>query len=155
MDFYLGKKKTAININFYYPSISQNRIHGNTHRSPHNALSVDDVKRVTSFLTNYAEEHAVSLPGRIPGYKNYDFLLLPSNETKKSIWEKYTIATTAASHHAVGLTSFKTLWTKYKPNITIAKPRSDLCWQCMKFNRAIIRNQNVSEGQKSSVIFNF
>jgi integrase len=34
-------------------------------------LSHDDIKRVVSFIENYAEDHAIILPGRIPGFKNF------------------------------------------------------------------------------------
>ena len=35
-------------------------------------LSYDDILRVKTFIINYAEEHALVLPGRVPGYKRGD-----------------------------------------------------------------------------------
>ena len=84
-------------------------------------------QRVVKFITNYAEVNAVALPGQIPGHKDYNILLLPSRNTKKSIWEKYYAAAEQDSHRAVGLTTFENLWMRYKPGMEIAKPRSDLC----------------------------
>jgi len=52
-------------------------------------LSYDDVKAVVTFITNFAEEHALVLPGRVPGFKRSDVRLLPSSETKASVWRKY------------------------------------------------------------------
>ena len=59
------------------------RIHGNTKRLPHNALTYEDITRIVKFLSNYAEEQAILLPGRVPGYKRDDFKLLPSSTSKK------------------------------------------------------------------------
>ena len=60
----------------------QVRINKNTKRSPHHAMPFPAIKYVVTFLNNYAEEHAISLPGRIPGYKRDDIRLLPSNRSK-------------------------------------------------------------------------
>ena len=65
------------------------RIHGNTKRLPHNALTYEDITRIVKFLSNYAEEQAILLPGRVPGYKRDDFKLLPSSTSKRV--RKYTI----------------------------------------------------------------
>ena len=59
------------------------RTHGNTKRLPHNALTFEDITRIVKFLSNYAEEQAILLPGRVPGYKRDDFKLLPSSTSKK------------------------------------------------------------------------
>ena len=48
------------------------RIHGNSKRLPHNALPLAVNEDVKNFLSNYADENAVLLPGRIPGFKNED-----------------------------------------------------------------------------------
>jgi hypothetical protein len=55
-------------------------------------LSFEDVKRVVSFLNNFAEAHAMVLPGRVPGFKRDDIKLLPSHETRMSVWRKYKAA---------------------------------------------------------------
>jgi len=36
---------------------------------PLGVCSMDTLQNVVSFLDNYAEEHAVALPGRVPGFK--------------------------------------------------------------------------------------
>jgi hypothetical protein len=66
------------------------RQHGNYRRLPHNTLSIPATREVVRFLTNYAENHAILLPGRIPGYKRDDLQLLPSSTTKKVSKLKYT-----------------------------------------------------------------
>lgn len=42
------------------------------------------VEDVTNFLSNFVEDNAVLLPGRIPGLKNNNIKLLSSSETKMS-----------------------------------------------------------------------
>jgi len=37
----------------------------------------------SSSKITYAEQHAIFLPGRIPGFKQDDFKVLPSSDTKK------------------------------------------------------------------------
>lgn len=53
------------------------------------AMSFEDVTRVVQYITNYAEANALVLPGRVPGFKRDDIKLLPSSETKASIWRTY------------------------------------------------------------------
>lgn len=67
------------------------RTHGNTKRLPSNTLPqlvTENVKYM--FLTNYVEENAIVLPGRIPGFKSDEVKVLPSSETKMSVWRAYT-----------------------------------------------------------------
>ena len=59
------------------------RTHGNSNRVPHNALSYTDLCNLVKFIQNYAEQHAILLPGRIPTYKRDDCKLLPSSDSKK------------------------------------------------------------------------
>ena len=53
------------------------------------AYSYEDIKRVVTFVTNYAEIHALVLPGRVPGFKRDDVKLLPSSETKIKVYKAY------------------------------------------------------------------
>ena len=57
--------------------------HKNSRRLLHNTLPHECKVHVVKFLQNFAEEHAILLPGRIPGYKRDDLQLLLSNTTKK------------------------------------------------------------------------
>ena len=49
-------------------------------------LMFEDIKRVVQFLTNYADVHALVLPGRVPGFKRDDIRLLPSSHTKTKVY---------------------------------------------------------------------
>ena len=46
-------------------------------------LSFVEITSLVKFIENYAEQHAILLPGRIPGYKRDDIKLLPSSTSKK------------------------------------------------------------------------
>ena len=59
------------------------RTHGNTRRSPHNALTYSQRLNIVKFIQNYAEQNAILLPGRIPAFKRDDLKLLPSSDSKK------------------------------------------------------------------------
>ena len=56
--------------------------HGNP-RSSHNALTYTQIDYIIKFIQNYAKQHAVLLPCRIPGQKSDNLKLLPSTDKKK------------------------------------------------------------------------
>ena len=136
MVFHLGK---LINSNWYVTeTFCLFRTHGNSTHKPHNALTMEDKQHLVQFLHNYAKVNAILLPRRLPGYKKLDVQLLPSNTTKRSVWEKYSIATGTSSVRIVGFSAFCKLRKQYVPQILITKPRSDLCWVCQKNSTALI-----------------
>ena len=61
------------------------RIHGLVGRPTYNALVLEDVRGIILFVLQYAETNGILLPGRIPGYKRDDLLLLPSSTTKRAV----------------------------------------------------------------------
>ena len=107
------------------------------------------------FLDNYAETHAILLPGRIPGYKNWDVKLLPSQMTKNSVWLEYVHAHAAFTVRIVSYRSFCRLWQRYRPSLIITKPKSDLCWECQQNSATITASFNKSEEEKIMVIMVF
>ena len=48
-----------------------------------------DIKNVVQYILQYADGHAILLPGRIPGYRRYDLQLLPSSTKKRKVWLLY------------------------------------------------------------------
>ena len=75
-------KLHAIKDHFLDNGISP-REHGNTGKQPKHSLSFNRILGILQFIQNYAEQHAVLLPGRIPGFKRDDVKVLPSSDTKK------------------------------------------------------------------------
>ena len=106
------------------------RVHGNYKRLPHNTLPQAVTEDVKNFLSNYAEENAVLLPGRIPGFKNDDIRLLSSSETKMNVWRAFKTVCEATGKQVVGYTSFTKLWQQFHLDLLIAKPMTDLCLTC-------------------------
>ena len=82
--------------------------------NPNTLLTFDVIKNLVTFITNYAEEHAILLPGRIPGYKK----LLPSSTTKK------------VEHHDLNILTCKHSHTDtYAPNLTTS--HVNVCRKCV------------------------
>ena len=129
------------------------RVHGNKRRAPVHALTFQDVKHVVSFIDNYAEDHAIYLPGRIPGYKRSDLQLLPCSTTKRSVWQQYVSATSQqqGNVHSASYTSFCRIWQQLKPNILSTTPMTDLCAICHRNAGLIMRSSNLSEEEKTQV----
>lgn len=86
------------------------RTHGNSKRLPSNTLPQRVTENVHNFLTNYVEENAIVLPGRIPGFKRDDVKVLSSNETKTSVWRVYNDTCKASGEQAVCYSKFADMW---------------------------------------------
>ena len=54
------------------------------------AHSIEDLKQTLTYITQYAEHHALVLLGRVPGFKRDDVKLLPSSETKAKVYSVYS-----------------------------------------------------------------
>ena len=51
-----------------------------------NALTLEETNHVVDFIKNFAEDWAVSLPGRAPGFRRDDILLLSSSTPKSETY---------------------------------------------------------------------
>ena len=49
-------------------------------------LTLQDTEKVVRYIKNYAEDNAVSLPGRVPDFKREDIRLLPSAVPKSRFY---------------------------------------------------------------------
>ena len=124
-----------------------------TYTTPHNATNLSDIQHIVHFILQYAEDHAILLPGRIPGYKRDDIQLLPSSATKREVWELYcNAATQCAGSKVVCYSLFCRLWKQLTPQVVVAKPMADLCWTCQKNSTVIMRAQNRPIEEKTAVI---
>ena len=100
---------------------------------PHNTTKLSDIKNAVRYILQYAEDHAILLPGRIPGYKRDDLQLLPSSTTKREVWHLYhSAASKGADTKAVGYSLFCALWRKLTPQVMVTRPMTDLCWVCQQ-----------------------
>ena len=108
--------------------------HGNVKRLPSSA-SIETLEQVVKFIKNIAEEQALLLPGRVPGFKRIDVKLLLSNLTKHGLWKTYFDICMSTGQVSVGYSKFCDLWNQLCPFILIMQPATDLCWTCQKNNR--------------------
>ena len=76
--------------------VSQNKnsrfsvhLHGNNKRLPSSTCLAETIENVVKFICNVAEDQALLLPGRVPGFKRIDVKLLASTLTKHSLWKTY------------------------------------------------------------------
>ena len=130
------------------------RIHKHTGRIAPNALVMDDVKGIISFVMQYAETNGILLPGRIPGYKRDDIQLLPSSTTKRAVWLLYEESASNSGVRPVAYTTFCHVWRNFLGHVVVCKPMTDLCATCQRNSTAIIRSINMSESDKSQVCVN-
>ena len=128
------------------------RNHGNCKRLPPNTLPHALVEDVKVFLANYVEENAISLPGRIPGYKEDDIKLLSSHETKMGVWHAFESACKAAGKQAVCYSKFIDLWQQFHPSVIVAKPMTDLCLTCQENTSKLLRAANLPDHEKSQCV---
>ena len=128
------------------------RSHGNTKRLPQNTLPQSTVEDVCAFVLNYVEENAITLPGRIPGFKSDDVKVLPSCETKMSVWRAYDTVCEASNKQAVSYSKFLQLWGQFYPNVVVSKPMMDLCMTCQQNTTKLQRAANLTESEKSLAV---
>ena len=107
---------------------------------------------VKVFLSNYVEENAISLPGRIPGYKDDDIKLLSSHGTKTGVWHAFESACKAAGKQAVRYSKFIDLWQQFHPSVIVAKPMTDLCLTCQENTSKLLRAANLPDHEKSQCV---
>ena len=128
------------------------RTHGNSKRLPSSSSSTETVEQVIKFINNVAEEQALLLPGRVPGFKRIDVKLLPSNLTKRGLWRRYSDICTSVGKVSVGYSKFCDLWNQLCPFISIMRPATDLCWTCQKNNNKIRKTVNLPEAEKAEAV---
>jgi len=98
------------------------------------SINFSSTKNVVSFLSNFAEEHAIKLPGRVPGFKAYNISLLPSEMTKSFVYSQYVSSSVGT---VVGSSTFSNLWHSLLPFVISSRPATDLCWVCQSNNTLI------------------
>ena len=100
-----------------------------------------------TFIKNFATEQGVSLLGRAPSCKDLKVQLLPSSESKASIWRQHKKVSEDSNLTVVSYAKFVALWNTLTRYI-VMKPASDLCNLCQLNNTKIHQNINVSEQEK-------
>ena len=128
------------------------RTHRNSKWLPSSPSSAETVAQVIKFIKNVAQEQALLLPGRVPGFKRIDVKLLPSNLTKRGLWRRYSDICTSVGKVSVGYSKFCDLWNQLCPFMLIMRPATDLCWTCQKNNNKICKTVNLPEAEKAEAV---
>ncbi|KAG8266542.1 hypothetical protein J6590_108221 [Homalodisca vitripennis] len=127
--------------------------HGNTGKVKKNVTSFKDTEFVVKFLQNYAEQHAIILPGRSKTVYNTSLKLLPSSDSKVKIYDKYRASfTDEMQEKPVHQKIFTNIWRDICPDIVVMKPRSDLCAICQKHYTSGAEMASVSEEIKMQTL---
>ena len=128
------------------------KIHHPKKRPPGWTIPSQAVEQVVKFILNVAEEQALLLPGRVPGFKRTGVRLLPSALTKHHLWMNYTGICTSQGQQSAGYSKFCDLWTQLCPFILIMRPATDLGWTSQKNNNLIQKSANLPENQKVEAV---
>ena len=129
------------------------RRHGNTRRLAANAISFAKTENVVAFIRHFSTIHALPLPGRMPGqYSGEKVLLLPSNMSKRYVYQQYCCACNEEGEIPVKRRKFENLWKELVPHIACMKPASDLCDTCHGNVTKIMRSANLPESEKSECL---
>ena len=151
----IGKKRFRNLLKHYQLNGVSPRVHGNVKRRPWNAASFPDKERAVTFIKNFAEAHALPLPGRMPKFYDYSIMLLPSDVSKASVHREYVTATKKLeetiqkSVRCFGYREFCRLWSEVLPYIRVMPPADDLCPTCQDNASLILKSANLSEDEKS------
>ena len=129
------------------------RMHGNKAMDSKKATPFDVVEHVKHFIENYGAVNGLYLPGRVPGYKNDQLILLPSHHTKSFVHKEYEKACVASNIVPVSYRKYRELWSVFFPYILAQKPRTDLCFTCQKNVSTIIKMQNREEVKSEALKF--
>ena len=148
----LNKNRFCSLVKHYRMNGLTSRVHGNKKRLPSSAFSTETVENVVKFIMNIAEEQALLLPGRVPGFKRADVKLLLSVLTKHGLWKMYTEISSSQGQLSVSYSKFCDLWNQLCPFIVIMRPTTNLCWTCQKNNNLIQKTANLPETQKAEAV---
>ncbi len=114
-----------------------------------------DTERIKSFIIAYADQHAMPLPGRLPNYRDFTVMLLPSDTTRAMVHDLYLEAAEKNGYASVCYSKFTQLWAETCPHINVMKPSSDLCPLCQQNMTRLTRASNLTEEEKSQRLQDF
>ena len=121
----ISKNKFCSLVKHYRDNGLSLRVHGNKKRLPSWTVPSETVEKVVKYILNIAEEQALLLPGRVPGFQRTDVRLLPSVLTKHRLWKTYCEICASHGEQSVGYSKFCDLWNQLCPFILIMRPATD------------------------------
>ena len=109
---------------------------------------------ITENIPSEAQE-CEPLPGRLPKHNDFRVMLLPSDVTKRKVYDEYVVAPQEIQDaqevqvHIFGYREFCRLWSETVPYISVMLPSSDLCFKCHHNTSAIMCSSNLPKEEKS------
>jgi len=128
------------------------RVHGNSNKLPSNSLSFEEKENIKNFISAYARDNALPLPGRLPNFKQGCVLLLPSDQGVYDIHLKYEEAAKLSGMRSISLKTFRRIWNDLCPHIALAKPATDLCQKCQVYANEISKGGRLDDDGKSKLL---
>ena len=83
------------------------RVHGSVAKPNENALNYNDRQKIKNFLCKYATDNGFPLPGRLPNFKNYNVLLMPSDKNGADIHSIYKTVAKDMKYSSISLRTFQ------------------------------------------------
>ncbi len=108
------------------------RVHGNKGRLPKNVTPFDVAKGTVDFICNFASRNAIQMPAAPGRSKGIPPVFLPSDMSKKKVFELYTAAEAPATLRKVSYCVFCSLWRHCLPHIQVMGIKTDVCDTCRK-----------------------
>ena len=81
----IGSRRLRNLLCHYDENDLSERVHGNTRKRPHNQTDMEVIENIKGFIEQFADNHAMPLPGRLPTQKDYRVMLLPSDMSVYSL----------------------------------------------------------------------
>lgn len=124
-------------------------MHGNVKRRPWNAATFAEKEQAITFIKNFAEVHALPLPGWMPAFYDYNIMLLPTEVSKASVHRDYVKVTSQQGMRCFGYREFCRVWSEVLPFIRVMPPADDLCQICQDNSTLILKAANLSEDEET------
>lgn len=103
---------------------------------------------IVTYIRNFAEHYAIPFPGRLPQFKNFKVMKLPSCESKISVYRRYVDSCEGDTTKKIGERMFYYLWEETCPFIQTMKPASDLCDTCKENTDKISQAKTEAEREE-------
>ena len=71
----IGSRRLKNLISHYDENGLSVRMHGNARKHPHNQTKIEEVEKIKGFIEQFADNHTMPLPGRLPTHKDYRVML--------------------------------------------------------------------------------
>jgi len=148
----IGKKRWKNLMKRWQSTGVELHVHGNRGKSSKTQLTPNDISDIVQFIDNLASTHAMILPGRVPAFKDPDLKLLPSSLPKSKVHRSFLDSAKDCNVRLVSYRTFCRVWKKYRPNIRVQNPRTDLCAVCTANQLSLGTMSKLSEADQLKLL---